>query len=320
MQRLWQKKKQSILWLSSLIFIVLLFAGCGDNTTNSSAVPSAPGGVRSSSPSSGTSKPANGATGSNSGNQKTSASDVGPQYLVKTLNVDMEVKDTRKVADSLQTWITTTDPRATSSATDYEEVGDNLYDISLTFSVQASIYSQVYQYLRDYTVHNGGHLAKFNESVQDVANTYVDTQSRLQNLRVEQGRLQDLLSRAQDMNDILTIEQKLSDIEGQIESDEAQLNTLNSQVTFYTVSMTLEPIDIAQSGNAWSIGQIFYDAFAASLAFGENIISFIVWLLAFSLYVVPIAVIAWFVRRWYRRSRRVARPKVAMMDLDTGGE
>jgi len=49
----------------------------------------------------------------------------------------------------------------------------------------------------------------------------------LQNLRVEQGRLQDLLSHAQALSDVLSIDQQLTDVEGQIESDEAQLNTLN---------------------------------------------------------------------------------------------
>src|SRR5690348_5403314 len=55
-------------------------------------------------------------------NSKTSgpagSSDIGPQYLVKTLNIDLQVKDTRKVADNLQAWITRTDPRATTSGTD----------------------------------------------------------------------------------------------------------------------------------------------------------------------------------------------------------
>src|SRR6266849_446101 len=81
--------------------------------------------------------------------QKTQSSDIGPQYLIKTLKVDLNVKDTRKVADNLLTWITRTDPRATSTGTDYEQVGDNLYNVSLTFSVQATLYPQVYRYLRD---------------------------------------------------------------------------------------------------------------------------------------------------------------------------
>ncbi|HEY4036374.1 MAG TPA: DUF4349 domain-containing protein [Ktedonobacteraceae bacterium] len=254
---------------------------------------------------------------SSSSGQKTQTSDIGPQYLVKTLNVDLQVKDTRKVADDLQTWITKTDPRASTSGTDYEQVSDNLYNISLTFSVQATLYPQVYRYLRDYTEHNGGRLATFNESIQDVTGTYVDTQSRLQNLRLEQGRLQDLLSHAQALSDILSIDQQLTDVEGQIESDEAQLNTLTSQVTFYTVTVSLEPIETAApppANNGWSIGQVFHDAFSTSLAFGQRLIGLLVYLVAFGLYIVPAAIIIWLVWRWYIPTRRVSRPKGAMED------
>ena len=242
------------------------------------------------------------------------SSDIGPQYLIKTLNVDLHVKDTRKVADSLLAWISATDPRATTSATDYEQVDDNLYNVSLTFSVQATRYPLIYSYLRDYAVHNGGYLVTFNESIQDVTSTYVDTQSRLQNLRVEQGRLQDLVSHAQSLSDILAIDQQLTDVEGQIESDEAQLNSLTSQVTFYTVSVSLEPLDIATSSsnnNGWSVGHIFRDAFSASLAFGQGVLTLLIWLLAFGLYIVPLVVVAWLGRKWYIRARRASQPKVA---------
>jgi len=265
----------------------------------------------------------NGPTDSGASGQKNQSGDIGPQYLVKTLNVDLQVKDTRKVADNLLTWITRTDPRATSTGTDYEQVGDNLYNVSLTFSVQATLYPQVYRYLRDYTTHNGGHLATFNESIQDVTGSYVDTQSRLQNLRVEQGRLQDLLSHAQALSDILSIDQQLTNVEGQIESYEAQLKTLTSQVTFYTVSVSLEPIETAApppSNNGWSIGQIFHDAFSASLAFGQGVLALLVYLVAFSLYVIPLAIIIWLARKWHIRARQAALPKVATETSDLANE
>lgn len=249
---------------------------------------------------------------SGSTGKHSSSSTIGPQYLVKTLNVDLQVKSTQRVANDLQAWITKTDPRATTSGTDYEQVSGNLYKISLTFSVQATVYPQVYRYLRDYTAHNGERLVTFNESVQDVTGSYVDTQSRLQNLRVEQGRLQDLLSHAQALSDILSIDQQLTDVEGQIESYEAQLNTLTSQVTFYTVSVSLEPIETAApppTNSGWSIGQVLHDAFSTSLAFGQRVIELIVYLVAFSLYIIPLALIIWLVWKWNISTRRISRPK-----------
>jgi len=237
----------------------------------------------------------------------------GPQYLVKTLKVSMLVKDTRNVANEIQGWISATDPRSSTAGSDYEQAGDNLYTVSLTFSVQASLYPQIYNYLRSYVPKQGGQLQSFTESVQDVSNDYVDTQSRLKNLRVEQQRIQELLSRAQALGDVIVLEQKLSDIEGQIENIEQHLNQLTGQVTFYTVTLTLQPSDTASPAPAttgWNAGQIFHDAFSASLALGQGLLNFLIWLFAFSFYLIPAAAIAWLV--WRARSRpRGGMPKPA---------
>jgi hypothetical protein len=196
---------------------------------------------------------------------------------------------------------------------DYEQTGNNLFNITMTLSVQASLYPKVQQYLGGYPSQHGGQLLSMTETVQDVTNTYVDTQSRLKNLRTEQSRLQDLMSRAQNLTDLLTIEQRLTDVQGQIESTEAQLNTLTSQVTFYPVTIVLQPIETAAPPPpppGWSAGQVFQDAIASSIAFGQGLVSFLIWLLAFSVYIIPIAAIVWLIRRWRTRSRPATMPKM----------
>lgn len=244
-------------------------------------------------------------TGSSQGQQKKSTTQNVTQYLIKTLNVSMGVKDTTKVADALQTWITETDTRSSSAGITYNQAGDNLYNVSLTFMVQSTLYPQIERYLRDYAPHNGGQLLSLNETVQDVTNDYIDTQSRLTNLRGEQTRLLDLLGHAQALGDIIAIQDKLTDIEGQIETIEAHLKELSGQVAFYTVSITLQPLSIALPSSttpSWNIGQTFHDAFASSLGFAQGLLTFLVWLLAYSFYIIPIAVLVWFFYRWRRRS------------------
>ena len=63
----------------------------------------------------------------------------------------------------------------------------------------------------------------YNETVQDETNDFLDTQSRLTNLRAEQPRLLTLLSQAQNLGDTLQVEQRLTDVEGQIENIEVHL-------------------------------------------------------------------------------------------------
>ncbi|GCE08615.1 hypothetical protein KDAU_59440 [Dictyobacter aurantiacus] len=245
--------------------------------------------------------------------------DAGPQYLIKTLNVTMQVKDTRKVASDIQAWITATDPRSSSAGADYTQVSDKYYNVSLTFSVQATMYPQIYNYLRDYNVQGstGGKLVGFKETVQDVSNDYVDTQSRIKNYKGEQTRLLTLLSHAQAVGDIVTIDQKLTEVESNIETSEAHLKLLSSQVTFYTVNLYLQPIipDVPvpapQTDTGWSFSSAFGAAFSASLNFGRALLTFLIWLLAFSIYVVPVVIIAWLIRRYRVTIGRLVSPLLA---------
>nr|MDQ2716518.1 DUF4349 domain-containing protein [Chloroflexota bacterium] len=236
-------------------------------------------------------------------------------YLIKALRVDMQIKGTRQVAADLQSWIETTDPRASSAGIDYEQADNNLYSVSMTFSVQASIYPTIENYLRDYAPQHDGKLLDLRETVQDVTNDFIDTQSRLKNLRGEQDRLLVLLSHATAMGDILSIEQRLTDVEGQIEQIEAHLNALNGQITFYNITINLQPSEVPATQVAtpgWNPGQVLHDAWAAALGLGQGLVTIFLWLVAFSIYLIPIALVAWFFLRWWRvRNRPAVTPAAA---------
>jgi hypothetical protein len=285
------------------MLLLLLLAGCGGGATATST-----GGGSAAIPAN-----ANVSTSSNQQNNSSRSASIVAQYLIKTLKVNMSVKDTRKVADEVQTWISTTDPRSSSAGADYEQAGDNLYNVTLSFSVQASLYPQIKSYLRDYAPQHGGQLVSLNETVQDVTNDYIDTNSRLTNLKHEQSRLLDLLGHAQALGDIVSIQDKLTDVEGQIEQIEAHLKALNDQVTFYTVTIALQPIETTTPppSSGWNVGGIFHDAFAASLGFAQGLATFLIWLLAFSVYIIPAAFLFWLWVRWRARSRTGMAPSVS---------
>src|SRR6266567_8535447 len=283
---------------AGFVTLALLFAGCaGSGTASSSGSGSinAPAHQPASSSSQGSGSSSNG---------KSSSGSYQSQYLVKSLAVNMSVKDTRQVASELQSWIATTDPRASSAGIDYEQVGDNLYNVSLTFSVESTDYTQIEEYLAGYAVQHNGKLLNLHESVQDVTNDYVDSQSRLTNLRGEQARLLTLLSQTQALGDIITVQDKLTDVEGQIENIEAHINALKNQVTFYTVTINLQPIAPVAStpppqNTPWNPGQVLHDSLSAALGFGQVLFTLFIWLGVFCIYLIPAAAIVWFV--WRRR-------------------
>lgn len=350
MLHLWTKswhyaRKRKILVFPAILLIVLLIvlgAACGSGTTTNTAstgiaIPRAADYSNNASGSASTQAQSAAAsvnqaqagkvpsltnnTASVHSKQAPSTSQIGSRYLIKSLKVSMQVKDTLATANDLQAWINSVDPQSSSAGTDYEQDGNNLYNVTLTFSVQATLYPQIYHYLQNYSAKKGGQLTSFNESIQDVTSDYVDTNARLENLRTERDRILTLMKQAQSMSDIITIEGRLTDVEGQIESIQAHLNQLKDQVTYYNITITLQPIDAATPPPptpGWSVGQVFHDAFAASIAFAQNLATLLIWIVAFSLYLIPLLLIALCVKivrqRW---QRSVPRPKV---DATSGAE
>lgn len=316
MTHTWINNRLSSILVGGLILLLLFLAGCGSSTSNTATSMGTINNTARSASQHRTMDQSQLQRGTGTGTSGTTqtgttTTDTQPQYLAKTLTVRMQINDTRKAADEILTWMTTSDPRTVSAGTNYNQVANDQYDISLTFSVPAASYPKAYSYLRDYSSNHKGHLTAFTETVQDVTGDFVDTQSRLKNLRSEQARLQDLMSHAQALSDVITIDQRLTDVEEKIEEDEAHLNALNSQVTFYTVTLELQPPDSTTPtiDSGWSIGQVLSSAFAASLGFGQSLLTFILWLLAFSIYIIPVLAIVWGVRRWQaRRPRALPRP------------
>jgi hypothetical protein len=293
--------------LGMLIILALLLVACGGGTSSSEtsgASVNAPAHKVASTSSQGSS--------SFSGQNTKSSTSFGPQYLIKSLQVNMLVKDTRQVASDLQSWIATTDPRSTSAGIDYEQTYDNLYNVTMTFSVTSAQYTQIEEYLAGYAQQHGGKLTGLHESVQDVTNDYIDTQSRLTNLRGEQQRLLTLLSNTTALGDIIAVESKLTDVEGQIEDIEAHLNALKNQTTFYTVTIGLQPITPITppppTSTPWNLGQVLHDSWTAALGFGQSLATLLIWLAVFSIYLIPVALVGWFV--WRRM-----RPKQAVTSL-----
>ncbi len=299
MLHIMKNHKWSILLLCIVVLLALLVAGCG-------------GAVTSSSGSNGASIPAPAARNAASSSNQQKTPGRPQQYLIKTLNITMEVKDTQRVANDLQSWISATDSLSTAQNINYEQVGDNLYNVSMAFSVQASLFPRIESYLNNYPIQHNGRLLNTSMSTQDVSSDYVDTQSRLNNLRGEQQRLLTLLSHASALGDVLSIDQRLTDVEGQIEQIEAHLNNLNGQITFYNISISLQPSQAALTpSTGWSVSTIWQNALSAAIAFAQVLATVFIWLVVFSVYIIPLALIVWFVRRWRRAQEQRAAPAVA---------
>ncbi len=297
-----KKSLPAIFGITAMLILTMLVVACGGTSSNTAGSMSEAG-------------PAPNTSNSSASTPSSSPGGTGQQqYLVKSFAINMEVKDTQKVATDLQTWITTTDPLALVNNANYQQVGQNQYSISMSFTVQASLFPRIESYLNSYPALHSGKLLSVTMNTQDVSSDFIDSQSRLKNLQAEQQRLLTLMGSAGALSSVLTIDQRLTDVEGQIEQLEAHLQDIKGQTSFYTVVVNLQPAEVVVTPPppaGWNPGDVWQGAVAAVKAVGQVLATVFIWLLVFCVYIVSLGIIAWLVRRWWNARAGNAATKVA---------
>jgi hypothetical protein len=93
-----------------------------------------------------------------------------------------------------------------------------------------------------------------NISTRDVTTQYIDMATRLQNKKLLEDRYLSLLKQATRMGDMLQVENKVSEIQSDIESDQGQLNYLSRQVAFSSLDITFYTPHIEAADKGYTIG------------------------------------------------------------------
>jgi hypothetical protein len=86
-------------------------------------------------------------------------------------------------------------------------------------------------------VQRDGTATSVSTSGQDVRSQYVDLQARIQSLDDARTQYEQILSRAQTIGDLLSVEQQISGLQTQIEQLQGQLNVMDDQTTYSTLTV-----------------------------------------------------------------------------------
>lgn len=147
-----------------------------------------------------------------------------------------------------------------------------------------------------------------NDRVTDVTLRYVDMESHKKALMAEQERLLELLGQAENIEDIISIESRLSEVRYQIESMESQLRTMDNQVNYSTIYLSIEEVKQYTPVAEQSIGEKIVTGFQRSLVdIGSGFVDFGVGFLIYLPYIVlwaaVIAVALLFIRLAIKKRR-----------------
>lgn len=92
-------------------------------------------------------------------------------------------------------------------------------------------------------VQGAGSVVNTEESTEDATAQYVDMEARLKSLRTQEARLLELMEESGSLEDLIAVQDKLMEVQYQIESYTSQLKVLADRVDYATVHIWLEEVE-----------------------------------------------------------------------------
>jgi len=139
-----------------------------------------------------------------------------------------------------------------------------------------------------------GNVTFVSRNATNITSQFIDTQSRLNSLKVEEERLLDMLSKAEDVPALIMIEERLSHVRYQIESLTTTLRTWQNLVDYSTLTLRIREVE--QYTERTEIHRTYWeqigDGFSSTMkSVGRFFMDFFKWLIVSAPVLIILAVI-----------------------------
>ena len=166
-----------------------------------------------------------------------------------------------------------------------------------------------------------GTVTYTNKSSEDITLDYVDVESRIEALEVEQERLLALLESAQDLESVIQLESRLSEVRYQLENYRSTQNRYDSLIDYSTVSLSIQEVQRVTTVHDQSVGQRIAAGWSDTLYRLKNgCVDLFVWFVVNLPYLLIWVVLAGVVVWLCLRHRKKRRKKALLPDGDVAGK
>ena len=152
--------------------------------------------------------------------------------MVRTSALDLVVKDPGDTSDKIRQLAERLGGFLVNSAT---RGGQDAGAASLTVRIPTDRFEEARAEIRKL----GMRVESEHVEAQDVTRQYVDLDANLRNLRAEEIRYLSIMKRASTVKDTLEVSEKLSEVRGQIEQQQAEFEALSKQVETVAITVSL---------------------------------------------------------------------------------
>ena len=182
-------------------------------------------------------------------------------------------------------------------------------DISSSVSIVVRVPAAKFEEVRTAIQKLGLRVLSENLQAQDVTKQYVDQDAQLRNLRAQETQYLSILKSARTVKDTLDVSEKLDEVRGEIEQQQAEFTLLSKQIETVAFSISLHAeADTQVFGIQWRpIYQLKLSARRGIESVGDyaaSMVSFLFYLPSILLWLMTIlagAAVGWRVLRWAGR-------------------
>lgn len=235
---------------------------------------------------------------------------VNDRKVIMTASVQLETSEHDKAVNNIRGIATGAGGYVESSSTWLSD--KDRKQTTITIKVPAGQYESCLSQIKAL-----GKVKSETSSGQDVTRQYIDMSARLKNLQAEEKQLSEIMGMSKNVTEVLMVEKELFRVRGEIESTQAQLNYLGSQVDFSTITVSVaEPQPVVEYD--WGLDTAFKEGVRAFIGMIGALIIVTGYLIPLILYfVIGLAVLYLVVRavlelhkRWKKNKElKESKPK-----------
>ena len=171
--------------------------------------------------------------------------------------------------------------------------------------------------IRDFLdmVSTNSNVTYSHKSSDNVTLQYVDLQSHIKALKVEQESLMNLLAKAESVEDIISLQSQLTQVRYEIESYESQLRTFDNKIDYTTLYLDVSEVKRETTVEKLTYGQEIITGLSDTFyEIGQGLRSFSIWFIVnlpnMVIWAVILAAI-FAVVRWLVKKRKIRKAKKA---------
>ncbi len=173
--------------------------------------------------------------------------------------------------------------------------------VSLTIRIPAAKFDETINEIRK----TGTRTISETVKGQDVTEEFIDIEARLKTQKALEQQFVEIIKQAKTVEDALNVQSELAEVRGEIEKVEGRKRFLENQASLSTIKIRLQTpaaVSAGSTGFFYRLTESLSDGFNAALNFLLGLITFVIAILPFLLFIVlPIYLV---LRYFWKKSRK----------------